>query len=214
MWELFRESILPINLLYTIVLGLTLFYWLTVFLGGLDVDLIDFDVDVDADIDVDVDADVDASGHGSGFSLGKLLHFFNIGDVPFMLILSFMALFMWAGSVMFNHYYNNDSFLLAFGLFFPLFIVSLFLTKFCSAPFVKLFAAFDKQQDRSVIGSVCIVKVSANEHQLGQADVDTDDFHQLINIKTVPGLILNRDDTALILEYNEEGNYYIVDQSS
>lgn len=218
MWELFKESILPINVLYTILLGLTLFYWLTVFLAGLDIDLIDIDIDADVDIDVDIDADidadVDASGNGSGFSLGKLLHFFNIGDVPFMIILSFLSLFMWAGSILFNHYTNNQSALIGLAIFFPLFIISLFLTKLCSAPFVKLFAAFDKQADRSVVGMVCTVKVGTSEGSLGQADVDTEDFHQLINIKAVPNLRLNKGDLALILEYNEEGNYYIVDESN
>lgn len=215
MWELFRESILPLNLPYTVLLGLVLFYWLTVFLGALDIDLFHFDVGVDADIDVDidVDADIDAGGHSS-LSWGKVLHFFNIGEAPFMIILSFMSFFMWAGSVLFNHYTGNSSQLVAFGLFFLLFIVSLFLTKFCSIPFAKFFAVFDKQLDRNVIGAVCQVKVSATENSLGQAEVDTEDFHQLVNIKTVEGLTLKKGDTALILEYNEEDNYYIVDRSN
>ena len=216
MWELFRESILPLNFPYTLLLGLVLFYWLTVFVGAMGLEILNFDVDIDADVDVDVDVDVDTdvdTGHHSSFSWGKILHFFNIGDVPFMIILSFMSLFMWMGSVLFNHYMANTSGLIAFGMFFPLFLVSLFLTKFCSTPLVKLFAAFDTQADKSVIGAVCKVKVAASETQLGQAEVDTDDFHQLVNIKAVAGLTVKKGDSVLILEYKEKGNFYIVDRS-
>ena len=218
--QLFEAAISNLNLPYTILLGLVLLYWLTVFLGVFDIEMFDFDVDVDADfdidadVDMDVDADADIDAHGSGFSLGKLLHFFNIGDVPFMIILSFMALFMWAGSIALNHYLGNTSLLLALVFFIPLFIVSLFITKFCSAPFVKIFAAFDTQADRSVIGASCTIKVSVSGNSLGQAEVDTDDFHQLINVKSSDGQRLAKGTQALVIDYNEEGNFYVVEHTS
>ncbi|MGB0525501.1 MAG: hypothetical protein ACPGJS_21170 [Flammeovirgaceae bacterium] len=213
MWELLEESLRAVNFPYTLLLGLVLFYWLTVFLGLLDLDFLSIDVDVDADVDVDMDADIDAGHHG-GFSFGKLLHFFNIGEAPFMIIMTFLSLYMWVGSILFNHFMQNSSGLLAAGFAIPLIIVSLFLTKFSSWPFAKVFKALNKEEDTNVIGKLCEVKVGASDKYLGQAEVNGEKYHQLINIKAVEGVELKKGEHALILEYVEDGNYYIVEHSN
>jgi hypothetical protein len=144
---------------------------------------------------------------------GKLLHFFNIGDVPFMIILSFLSLSMWAGSIAFNRYTGNTSPLVALGFFVPLLIVSLFLTKFCSAPFVKLFTVLNKDIDKNVVGLRCIVKVGALENRIGQAEIETEEFHQLINIKSIEQHRLIKGEEVLIIDYNKDEHYYLVEPS-
>ena len=43
MLELFREAISPPNLLYTLLLGLVMIYWVTVLIGALDLDFLNVD---------------------------------------------------------------------------------------------------------------------------------------------------------------------------
>ena len=45
MGEILREAITTTHLPYTVLLGLVLFYWLTVFIGALDLEFMDIDID-------------------------------------------------------------------------------------------------------------------------------------------------------------------------
>ncbi|MEL6844757.1 MAG: hypothetical protein AAFP02_16220, partial [Bacteroidota bacterium] len=84
MHDLFREAISGPNLLYTILLGFVLLYFLSVLLGALDLEFfeIELDADVDIDVDVDMDMDVDAEADadiGGGGMFVSVLSFLNIG---------------------------------------------------------------------------------------------------------------------------------------
>ena len=68
MKELFNAAISSPNIIPTALLGLVLLYWLTVVIGALDFDALDFDVDTD--IDTEVDAGVGA-GVGANSSWGE-----------------------------------------------------------------------------------------------------------------------------------------------
>ena len=106
MQELWQAAFEPVNLFYTILLGLILLYWLSVLVGALDLSALDFDLDVDADMDmdVDVDADIDADAEMES-SLGWMagaLHFFNFGKLPFMILMTFVILPAWVLSIGLN----------------------------------------------------------------------------------------------------------------
>lgn len=105
---------------------MALAYWSLVFLGALDIELLDFDGDFDLDVDVDVDVDgamdgaLDGAMEGmdgafdgadaaeaaegteleptSGGPLAILLGAIRVKDVPVTVTLSFMTLAGWAAS--------------------------------------------------------------------------------------------------------------------
>ena len=212
MLEFLEAALLPINLPYTILMIVVVIYWLSVILGVLDFDFLDFDVDIDVDMDVDVDADVDVDT-GGHFGFANILHFFNIGALPFMIVLSFLAFFMWSASILINHYINNSSWLIGIGLFLPIFIGSLFLTKFTTIPFVKIFAAMEKETDIAVIGRECILMESADSKHLAQGKVVTGSgMVQMINVKTInEHQTISKGSKALIVEYDEERKCFLID---
>ena len=78
-------------------------YWVTFLIGLLDLSFLDFDLDAEPDLsldlDADADADVDADSDGGSFGM-KVLHFVNLDAVPFMVWVSFTALFFWAGNLL------------------------------------------------------------------------------------------------------------------
>lgn len=66
-----------------VLLLVVMLYWVSVFMGLLDmgffdVDL-DVDMDVDVDVDVDIDVDVDVNVEVIGGGLVGILYFFNFG---------------------------------------------------------------------------------------------------------------------------------------
>src|SRR5210317_86724 len=105
MIELMQLALSPINMVFTMLLISIVVYWLTVILGVLDADL--FDVDVpDMDADVDMDADIDAN-LDTGVTWG-VLHWFYVGEVPVMVLLSIFILSLWAIAILGNHYLNPE----------------------------------------------------------------------------------------------------------
>ncbi len=227
MLELFREAISAPNLLYTILLGLVLLYWATVFLGAIDLDFLevdidtDLDLDVDVDLDIDVDADVEAEvegevangSGGAGWFLGTLA-WFNLGQVPFMVFMSLLILFMWTASVLTNYYWGHEHswFMAAFLL--PNLIVGLFVTKLLSAPFKHSYKKMTQQgiSKNQLVGKIATVRTLLKEGHMGQVEVlVNDDDHYLLTAKLekdqetlLPGT------QALIVEYHAESDYFVV----
>ena len=136
-------SLMPANIGATVFLAMILAYWLTVLLGALDLDFLDFDLD--ADVDADLGSDLDVSvGVFDG-----MLAFFYLGKIPLMILLSIFALCLWVISIIANGYLNPSG-SLALGL--PLavgnLIVSPFICKVICAPLARFFMALK----RSMLG--------------------------------------------------------------
>lgn len=224
--ELFQAAFSPINLIYTILLMVVLLYWLTVFIGLLDLDSFDFDVDtdvdVDADIDVDVDAEVDvdtdvdtdADTGSTGVSpVLALLVFFNLGKVPLMIFMSFLSLFLWMGSILGNHYLGANSLTFALILLVPNLLIGLFLTKFITAPLKPLFRDVENEfkDNQDMIGKVGTAVYSIDDQQISQIRVPTQNGSPLIlRVKATEGNLIASGKQALLLHYDEEGEFFWV----
>jgi hypothetical protein len=203
MFELLQAAVSPPNLLPTALLVFVLLYWLTVIIGLLGVSSLDLDIEVEADAD-DVSADW----------LNGALAFFNLGRIPLMVFLSFVALPLWAGSILINYYTGNTSFLLGLVFLLPLFIASLFLAKFLTLPFVKLFAVLEKDHSVGavVIGKVCTVLLPTTAEKLGQAAVRIDGAPLMLNVKAASAAAeLRKGDTALIIDFDVQRRVYLIE---
>jgi hypothetical protein len=208
MWEVLDASMAAVNLPYTVFLGLVLLYWLAVIVGGLDLDL--FNIELDADVDVDTDMDTAVPGLG-GIGLA-VLHFFHVGAVPLMLLLSFLALSMWGISVLTNYYLQNRSLLLALLFFIPNVGISLLTTKIVTLPFRAVFRSLhaEPQATPEVIGKVCVVKTSKVNATSGQAEIVGPGAPLLLNVRTIGGEVLDKGEEALVVQCHEHPNTYIV----
>jgi len=215
MKEIIELSFEGMNYPFTILLVLTLLYWLTVMFGVFDMDFIDIDLDVDIELsaDVDVDTSVDAdSGIGDFMFLNNILEFLNIKYVPLMFFLSFFALSGWFISVIGNRLLG-DNMLLGIGLFVPNIIVSAIIGKIFTQPFVKMFKQMKLQEKelRNAVGKVVLVTLGAGEEKLGQGEIEVDNVTELIMFKCTKGNSLEKGEKALVLELVEVKNYYIVE---
>jgi len=177
MIELFHESIRTVNLPYTVLFGLSAFYWILYLVGVFGSDLLDFDFgghdggggldvhgggvhDVGADFAHDIAAD---AGHGAGHDVGHdlghdaghggwglsaIMRFVYAAEVPVTVVASTMSLTMWVISILTNYYTNNTNLLVAGVLAVPIFIGGLISTKIVLMPFVPLLKrAFDESSD-------------------------------------------------------------------
>ncbi len=210
--ELAKETIASVNIGYTVLFVLILLYWLSVFIGALDIDLFNIDLDLDNDTDLDLDSDSDLEVDGGG-ALRSLLLYFNIGEVPLMIVLTFTILSMWAIGVFTNYYLNpGHNMLIGTGIFFGNLLLSLNIAKFCTIPFKKLFRALgsDAEQIDDLTGKICIVRTSTVTEEFGQVELKTNGAPLLLNAKTYNKEILKKGDEAVIVERNPvKGIYYV-----
>ena len=213
MHELLQAAVSPPNLLPTGLLVFVLLYWVLVIVGMLSSDTLDYHVD-HAHVDVHHDFGAHHTGMGVDW-LNNALVFFNLGRVPLMFWLSFVALPLWIGSILANHYLGNTSLLIGLALLVPLLVVSLIVAKMLTQPFVRLFAALEKnhEQDTQPVGKVCTVLLPTTHDRLGQASVRLSDGAPIVlNVKAASTQAqLRKGDTALVIDFDAQRRCYLIE---
>jgi len=214
--ELLQAAFSSINLVYTTLFCLILLYWLTVFIGFLDFSSLDIDVDADVDIDADVDADVDADADAGGVGNVFLafLVFFNVGKIPFMIFMSFFALFFWVIGILGNHYIGQNN--VTFGLiwFLPNFFATLILTKFATQPLIGVFKDQENEFKTSddILGKICIARLPVDDNSVAKAEVPTKLGAPItIKVKTSEGMTIAKGEKGLVIDYNKEKDIYTLE---
>ncbi len=218
MTELINAALLLINLPFTILLGLVLVYWLFVILGGLNmhglhVDAHGFHFDA-PDVDAHVEVDGGGGDQPAFGSFYPMLAFLNIGKVPFMVIFSFLILFMWMGAILANHYLNSGAAILfAALLLIPNFLIATILTKIVTLPLVPLFRALTTDPDliETAVGQACIVTLAADEDKVGQAEVTTGGAPLLVSVKPLKGGAITKGTKAIIIKKSDTRDFYWID---
>jgi len=208
MTELLQAAVLPPNLVATGLLVFVLLYWLTVIVGLLDFKTADLHLGGPTDLHADA-----SHLHGPHSDwLNGALAFFNLGRVPLMLFISFVALPLWVGSILTNYYTGNTSLLRGLVFLLPLLVASLFVAKVLTQPFVRLFTALEKDHDGGAValGKVCTVLLPATADHLGQASVRIDGAPLMLNVRTT-GAPLAKGETALVIDYDTPRRCYLIE---
>ncbi|NJO91231.1 MAG: YqiJ family protein [Chloroflexia bacterium] len=213
-------------------------------LGMLDMGTVDLDVDTDVDVDVDVnvdvhaevdvdadiDADVDADVHaeadtdidhggevhagGPGVVMQSLI-FFNVGKVPLLVLLSFIAIPFWIMALVVNYYLKVDSFGLSLLLAIPEFILSLFIAKVFTEPIAKLFKNMDEEFGKGLdyIGKTAYARFDIEENKDGQIEIDIKSTTNVLTARSTSGSI-KKGEQVLIVDQNKKEGYYLVEPFS
>jgi len=226
MKELFEASFSYINLIPSGLLVFVLVYWITVFIGLIDINFFELDIDVDVDVDTDVHVDVhadvdtelDTGNLDTQASLGWLnytLSFFNLGKVPFMLFMSFFALPFWLFAIFLNYYTGNQSVIFALILLIPNMVASMFMAKLSTMPLISLFAESNtdyEELDRSDFsGKIATVVLPVSGKKMGQVKIFEDGNSILINAFATTDIQISKDKTVLIIDFDKEKKSYLVE---
>lgn len=214
--EILREALAIHNLPVTIFLGVILLYWIFVMIGFLEADMDGMDLHAgDVHVgDLHHDVHVGASEGGFWVGCGRFLH---LGEVPLMIMMSFLALFMWVISVLANYYLNGSpgdrSPGLALALLAPNFLVSLLLTRIAVSPLRKVFAAMHKTETEAekVIGREGRVISAQVDARYGQVEIATSSAPLLVNARTAaqsPPILKGA--PVIVFSAAEDHSYYLV----
>jgi hypothetical protein len=214
MVEFITAAFAPVNVVFTVLLLLTGLYWITVIIGVLDINLFDIDLPdsgLEADVDVDADADLDVGGGGM---FRSILHFFYVGEVPTMILVSILILSLWTFSMLGNHYLNpGGSLLVAAPIFLVNLIASAFVMKLCAVPLRRLYTMLNKDYNApgDVIGRICKVKTTrVAKEKMGQAEVPTKGAPIVLNVLSQDNHEFKRGEEAVVVAKDSEKGTYTI----
>lgn len=202
--ELWDIAIQPHNLPLTCVVGLFMLYWLTCIIGIFGIDAFDLDLEVDAEGAVD---------SALPSPVASVLRFVNAADVPVMAVLSFVSLFMWAGSMLGNYFFNpslNDYLMvLIFGVSF---IISVFLTKLATTPLVPVFQKMNElEKAEPAVGGVGIVISKQVDQIYGQVEQKRKEGAPAnLNCRTTEDEPIPRGTEVAIIDYDKDSGIYLI----
>lgn len=192
------------TVLFTVVLGVAVLYWLIAVLGLVDIDILDFEMDIDAD-----------AGNSASDVLAGMLLRFGLQGVPVTIIVSMVALFGW----FFCYYLAYFLFALLQGSFFryllglPVFFVSLYFSVMLTAQLIKpIRALFEKSRqhiEKKVIGQTAIVRTSRVDADFGEAVLEDGGAGLLLKVRS-DDRQYEKGDRVVLLEYNPKNNTYRV----
>lgn len=223
--ELLTAAFSSPNIIFTILLIIICFYWLTVIIGVIGLDTFDVDIDADVDIDVDVEMDVDAdvdvdtttdvASITAGSILLGSLRFFNLGRVPFMVLVSMFILSLWSFSVYCNHegsWINpTNSMGMAALLLAPISIISLFTTKILTIPLIPLFKHGNTFAKPLVInGKVGTLLTSIKGEETGQCKATIDESIITLIVRSDTGELIEKGAEVVIIQKEKDGKSYLV----
>lgn len=205
MYLLMEAASHPLNVVYTVLLGVMLLYWLSVVLGAVSMDALEVEVDLDADADLNADGEI-----GAGGWLASALHFFHFGKVPTMFIMTIVILTAWSLNVLNNHYWGNYQVGYALAMTAPILLVSFLVAKLVSYPFIPIFTSLNQPaKPVEYVGLHCRVKLPPSGKQFGQGGVFHDGDELLVNIKSE--YALKAGDETVIIGQTEDGRYWLVE---
>lgn len=223
MLELLQASFAWVNLPFTLLFALSMTYWLLVIVGSISADALDFDVDTDvdvdvaadfdADVDVDADTSVDGDVHAASPSwFSGVLSFFDLGELPFMLVFSIFAISSWAIAIVSHSYLPADILWLRVVFYVPLLIAAAFITKTITFPIVRMWQRFDKTQPMltSLAGQLCTLTSRADGTRVGSAVVATDSAPFTVMVMT-SGEAIEEGSQALIITKADDRDIYIIE---
>ena len=202
MKEIWDQALLSHNLPLTLLLGLVFLFWMVSLLGVFDLD--SFDTEVDG-----------GEVQGADGVLGFLLRAVNAQDVPVMMVLSVLSLFMWLIAIASNYYLNpGQNGLVAFGLLTGNFILSVILVKLVTQPLRPVFRSIknDKEHQEPLVGSTGTVKSRILDRDFGQCEVPRPKGSPaLLNCRLVDGeKPLERGEEILVIGYDDSIRKYII----
>lgn len=224
MLELIQESILPVNLPFTILLCAIGAYWIIGLLGLVDLEALDGvggGVDADGvdgldgggeDGGVGDDAS-DGDGHSGGGFLAAVMKIIGASDAPLIFVISLFSVFLWALNLAGNHYFNPG---FASGratmLLIPVVLGAFVLTRLLVVPLRPVMNMIrTSEKEVQILGASGVVRSSRLDREFGEVEVETTERNLILRARISDGSeALQKGDRILVVSKEENADVYIV----
>lgn len=218
------------TVVWTVLLGIALVYWVFVILGALDIDIIG-DADLDGATEGAIDGALDGAAEGAmegaaegagdagdaGLEGGAgILAALGLRKVPLTVSLSFLVLFSWIACMLVLFYAGDWLGTLPRWIMAPLLLVASLLlaiplASLVSRPLGSLFLVHRGKRNADFIGSVCTVTTGRVDARFGQALIEEGGDSLLVPVCCDRENSLSRNQEALIIDYDEAREAYVIE---
>jgi hypothetical protein len=219
------------TVVFTILLGVVVVYWLFVLLGALDIDLLgDADLDGGHDLHLDghghfdghghADAHFDAHGHadhghGAHYAhdahggheaggLAGLIQALGLGGVPVTVMLSILILAAWSFCLGAMQLLGGSPGWLLFAAALLSLTIAVPLTSLLVRPLRRFFVTLPATRHRDLLGKVCTITTLRVDERYGQAEIEDGGAGLIVQVRANGPSPLARGDRALIFDYKDE----------
>lgn len=218
------------GVVYTVLLGVVLVYWLFVVLGAIHLG----DGSADGHFDGIGDHGVGDVGHhgtadggevgdadgdlGEGSAVAALIHALHLRSVPVTVVFSLVITFSWlvctiAMQLVSRAAPGGSQTLLGWLVLAGSPIVALPLTSFSARPLAKVFAHRSATSHSDLIGKTCIVRTGTVTSTFGEASLEDGGAGLVLRVRVDRELdvAVKRGDQMLIVEWDRERESFLVE---
>lgn len=198
------------TVIFTIVLGVAVLYWVCAAFGLLEVEILDVDP-------LNFDGQLHAHAeHSFAETFAGILLRLGLNGVPVTIIITFIAIIGW-----FVSYYLSYFEWLMFGygwlrflIGIPVFIFSLYVAVLVTAqlikPLRKLFAKTEQFVEKKILGQTAIVRSSKVDSRSGEANFDDGGAGLIVKVRAIGEQQFVRGERVVLLEYRAAEHVYNV----
>lgn len=195
--------------LFTVLLGAAVVYWLFVILGALD-------TDVFGGSELDVDGAADAGEAGDAGGGAGLLSALGLNRVPLTVSISLLALFAWVLCVLLAYYLGGlghllPGWLLGIAILVGSFLLAVPLTSLACRPLAPLFDVPQAKSRADYVGQVCTVTTGRVDAKFGQARIEDDGNVLLMQVRCDRDNEFTRNAQALIIDYDDARQAFVIE---
>lgn len=189
---------------FTVIIIVTMIFWLFAVLGFLDLEMLDFDSDIDLNDSIDTP---------TGFA-GILLKF-GLNGVPLTVVVSLIGVFGWLISYSLSFLAITiipDIFIVFIKpiIFIIAFYFGTMLTALTIKPLRKLFKAANAFDEKHIIGQTLIVRSGEVTSTRGEATFCEGGADLLLNIRSTQNEVFKKGDEVVPIEQLGDANLYRV----
>ena len=210
--EFLNIAFSPVNTVLSVLLGLSVVYWLFTIITGLDIDVgLHSDLDVDAGADTHVqDGHFPAHNHDPSTWM-HFLKFLNLDIVPITYFMTLSLLMTWLGSFYLNYFIPLPTWL-GILILFPLLIGGMLLTKIILKPLNPFFKEINHKGEASYafLGREGRLKSSIQDDKIGMMEVFIGSDPMTLMVRSQDGTKLEHGTRVMIVdEYLDKRIYYV-----
>ncbi|WP_312363880.1 OB-fold-containig protein [Sphingobacterium sp.] len=219
------------NGIMTVLTGLSVVYWLFMFLMGDGVNLFDADADIDLhptpDVtDVDGTHDIAHEGsdhanhhhtntdsHGEPGFFTKAMDYINVGKVPIMLIVTLFKFIGWIITIVSSLFINVASWgIKSVLILIPVFIITFILMHFLTKPLARMFKniGYNGEEGHDFLGRMGKMRASIEGKKIGSAEFIIQQDPIRLNVVSHNGEKIAYGDDVIIVDESRDKKYYYV----
>ncbi len=230
--ELIHHLFNPLpNAIMTVLMIISFVYWIVSFLGGgidsTDIDInpeIDLDVDIDAEVDTEFDlhnnqidtlsdSEIDTHLHTEPSLFVKVLHYMNVGKVPFMIVLTLLKFFTWAGTLIATTIPSVANLgMKSVVILIPLSFIAIFFTHYATTPIARFLynTGYHGEESIDFIGKEGKMLSSISDYKKGNVEILIENDPVKLLVTSNDGEQLSFGEKVLIINKSTDKNVYIV----